>query len=105
MNVIYAKTVSGVTITHCRPDQDYTGIVILEEALTAAAVESGSTVAAYAVAGHEAVAALCITPEDYNTRLQVCHKEDVPEGATIVLPDGVILGDVPAEAFVVYITA
>ena len=103
MNSIYAKTASDLTIIHCRPDQNYTDTEALEAAINAAATDASTTVVAYACAREDLVAAACSEPGEYNTKIKVAQKQDVPEGKSIILPEGVILADVPAEGYVVYI--
>jgi len=104
MNVVYAKTAAGPVILHCRPDQDYTGLADIEECLNREATRCSTTVLAYAVADREIVFAECPTSEDLNSKVDVALKSDVPGGATIVPPAGVILADIPSNAYVVYLS-
>ena len=103
MNVTYAKTVAGTTIIHFRPDQNYTDTADLEQALNAEAVSNGTTIAAYAIAERAGVMAHCASAADLNTKVQVCQKSEVPQNATIIAPEGVILADIPNDGYVVYI--
>jgi len=103
MNVAYAKTVSGKTVSYFRPDQDYTNVPKMERAFLLEATEQGSTLAAYAVTQLEAVRGACATVEALHNKLQVCQKKEVPPNSTIIPPEGVILANIPDEGYVVYV--
>lgn len=103
MNVTYAKTVAGSTVVYFRPDQNYTDIPDLEQALNAEAVANSTTIAAYAIADRAGVMQHCTSAADINTKVQVCQKSEVPENATVIAPEGVILADIPNDGYVVYI--
>ena len=102
-NVAYAKTVSGKTIVHHRPDQDYSDTDAMEAAFIAAAVGIETTVTSYAIADHDLVSIECPTGEDLNLSLQVGQKSEVPENAKMIAPGGMILADIPNDGYVVYI--
>jgi hypothetical protein len=103
MNILFGKTVTGKTISYFRPDGDYTDTTKAEAALVVAATDGGTSVASYAITSYDAVLALEVAPADFNTRIQVAQKQDVPEGGVIVPPEGIILADIPNDGYVVYV--
>lgn len=103
MNVVYAKTAAGPVIMYYRPDQDYADLSGIEDNLNLEAARCGTTVIAYAIADRGVVVAECPTGEEINAKLGVALKSEVPSEGTIVPPTGVLLGDIPLDAYVAYL--
>lgn len=100
MNVAYATTAAVTLISQYRSDQDYSDTNDLESVFDAEATRNGTTVTAYAISDPDALLAICPL-ENWNAKLQIMHKEDAPQGSTIVPPNGVLLADIPNDGFVV----